>query len=109
MGKKFEDVKKILGVFDEFNVEKTAHQICQLFPRSEDNPEGYEIKTKSGWNDDGTTLTYDEPKPDVGGQEETTFLPPNYISWGEHQNLLDAECQQKIDKLIEDMEGRGYV
>ena len=39
---KIEEVKKILAKFGFYIEDKVAQQICQLFPKTEDNPDGYE-------------------------------------------------------------------
>ena len=43
MDKNFEEVKKILREWNVGNmpIEDIAHQICQRFPKTVDNPDGY--------------------------------------------------------------------
>lgn len=40
----FMDADPAVGVEDILDIDEAFHQICQLFPKSPDNPEGYEVK-----------------------------------------------------------------
>jgi len=122
-----EKIKKILG---RYYIEKTqgapveivAEEICQQFPKSPDNPDGYEPKPDiSGWKDDGVTLTYDEPKPDeklltdeqiyeILGANKNCNLPYVYSKWlglllkaqnAKTASIKDAEIKNLIVKIIE--------
>jgi len=110
-----EEVKKILNDYEydnrrvkkHYKLEKTpdwlegvyAQQICRLFPKSPDNPDGYEPKP-----DEGRLLTDEECSlVELRMGESLNWCQPILKAQRDlTASIIRDECQERIIKKIED-------
>lgn len=129
------DVGNIRGVVEDA-YEEVAQQVCQLFPRSPDNPDGYELKPElvpegampiMQRDKDGNEWLVgywaSEPKPDEGRFITEDDLPWLYgftVTEGNIYSILeaqdaktasikDAECQERVGGIFKWVEDHSHV